>query len=82
MNQMTPYNTQYSYTIWRKILTVEIFDKLGVRKNLTSKILTNCISLTCKQLLEEKFEWLNFNELLKIHQICQYFPLSKFCAVR
>ena len=40
-----------------------------------SKILTNCISLTCKQLLEEK---LNGDELLKIRQICQYFPRQNF----
>ena len=39
-----------------KILTVKSFDELGVRKDLTSKNLTNCISLTCKQLLKENFE--------------------------
>ena len=38
-------------TIQHKILTVESFDKLGVRKKLTSKILINYISLKCKQLL-------------------------------
>ena len=32
---------------------VENFDELRVRKNLMSKILMNCISLTFKQLLEK-----------------------------
>ena len=32
-------------------------DELGVRKILTGKILMNCITLTCKQVLEGNFEW-------------------------
>ena len=42
---------------------------MGFRKKLTSKILTICISLTCKQLLEKK----TLNG--------KYFPQSRFCAV-
>ena len=44
-----------------------------------SKILMNWSRLTCKQLLELNFET---DELLKLCQIRQYFPPSKFRAVR
>ena len=30
----------------------------------------------------KNFDRENIEELLEIHQICQYFPPSKFCTVR
>ena len=69
------YPLQAATSIYHK---AQNFDELGVRKNLTSKILTNCISLTCKQYWKKNLNG-KTDELLKIRQ---YFPLSKFCAVR
>jgi len=35
-----------------------------------------------RRLSVENFDGENVDELIKICQICQYFPLSKFCAIR
>jgi len=35
-----------------------------------------------RRLSVENFDGENVDELIKIHQICQYFPPSKFCAIR
>ena len=35
-----------------------------------------------KRLLVENFDGENVDELIKIRQIRQYFPPSKFCAIR
>ena len=41
---------------------------------------SNVFILSSSQL--ENFDRENIDELLEIRQICQYFPPSKFCAVR
>jgi len=35
-----------------------------------------------RRLSVENFDGKNVDELIKIHQIHQYFPPSKFCAIR
>jgi len=35
-----------------------------------------------KNISVENFDGENVDRLIKIHQFCQYFPLSKFCAIR
>jgi len=35
-----------------------------------------------RRLSVENFDGENVDELIKIHQIRQYFPLSKFCTIR